>query len=100
MNAAPADHRCGRGVGRIDRKSSAEQDDGLLHSLPGEFIELRDCAEVKIVCFEALRGLTRRPIDLRLTQFGLDRADDAARHLVLQLEDVVERTAETVGPDM
>ena len=33
-------------------------------------------------------------------QFGLDRAGDAGRDLVLQIEDIVERAVEAVGPEM
>jgi hypothetical protein len=36
----------------------------------------------------------------RLTQLGLDRADDAAGDLVMQLENVLERAVETACPNM
>ena len=63
-------------------------------------MNLRECAQVKIVCIEALDWLARRPIDLRLGQLGFDCTDNTRRHLILQFEDVVERTVEAVGPDM
>ena len=34
------------------------------------------------------------------SQLRRDRADDACRHLVLQLEDVLERAVEAIGPEM
>jgi hypothetical protein len=39
-------------------------------------------------------------LDVGLAQFWFDRAGDAGRDLVLQLENVVERAVEAFGPDV
>src|SRR5215831_21344370 len=60
----------------------------------------RQRAQVKIVNTEVLRRLAAGPLDLGEAQPRFDRANDIRRHLVLQIENVVDRTVETVGPDM
>src|SRR5215471_7549906 len=57
-------------------------------------------AEVVIIGVEALCGLTLSTLDLRLLQLGPDRTYDARSHLVLQIEDILQRAIETVGPEM
>ena len=42
----------------------------------------------------------RPALDLGLAQLWFDRAGDARCHLVLQLENVVQRAVKTVGPDV
>jgi hypothetical protein len=42
-------------------------------------MKLRECAQIKIVGIEALDRLAGRPLDFRLAELGLDRADDVAR---------------------
>ena len=39
-------------------------------------------------------------MDLSGLQYRLDDAGDADRHLVLQLEDILQRTVKAVGPQM
>src|SRR5262245_56601851 len=57
-------------------------------------------AEVVIIGVEALCGLTLGTLDLRLLQLGPDRAYDVRSHLVLQIEDILQRAIEAVGPEM
>jgi hypothetical protein len=60
----------------------------------------RQGAEIKIVAVEAPGRLTPSPPDFGLGDLGCDRGDDAGRHLVLQLEDICERTIEAIRPQM
>src|SRR6266536_1192603 len=57
-------------------------------------------AQIIVVSVEAPGGLALGALDLRLFEPGRDRADDALGHLVLELENVLERAVETVGPQM
>ena len=57
-------------------------------------------AQIVVVGVEALGRLALGPLDLGLLEPRRDRADDARRHLVLQLEDVLELAVEPVGPEM
>src|SRR5271165_6735763 len=68
--------------------------------LLGVFAKLREGAQIEIVGIEALGRLAGRPLDFRLAELRFNRADDAARYLVLQLEDVVEHAVEAVCPDV
>ena len=45
-------------------------------------------------------GLRLAALDLGLLELRLDRADDACRDLVLQVEDVVELALEAIRPEM
>src|SRR5207247_1103769 len=51
-------------------------------------------------CVQAVRPLPSGAFDLCITQARLDDADDADRQLVLDSEDVVERSVVTVRPDV
>ena len=65
-----------------------------------ESVDLRESTQVEIVGIEALTRLPARPLDFGLTQLGLDCTDYPARHMVLKLEYVFQRTVEAIGPDM
>jgi hypothetical protein len=69
-------------------------------TLSGQFVELGESTQVEIVGVQALGGFSPGALDLRLAQLRFDRADNTRRHLILQFEDVVERTVEAVRPDM
>jgi hypothetical protein len=57
-------------------------------------------AQKVVVGIEALSRLVLRTLYLGLFQLRRDRSHDARGHLVLQIEDVVERTPESVRPEM
>ena len=63
-------------------------------------MELGNSAQVEIIGVKAIGRLADRTLSLELAELGLDCAGDAARHLVLQFEDVVESAVEAVGPDV
>ena len=72
----------------------------LVDGLPGPRCRLRHAAQIVVVGVEALGRLALGALDLRLLELWRDRADDALGHPVLQLEDVLERAVEAVGPEM
>jgi len=97
---APADHRGHRRLGEVDRRHPLRQGDGVAHALVGVFVKLRERAQVQIVGIETFGRLVGRPVDLGLMKLGLDCPDDATGDLILQFENVVQRTVEPVCPDM
>src|SRR6516162_11767045 len=56
--------------------------------------------QIKIVSGQIVCWPFGQVTDLRGLQGGLDNAGDAERHLILKIEDVLERTVEAVGPKM
>src|SRR6516164_6526499 len=69
-------------------------------ALPGPGMNAGLPAQVIVVRIEAPGGLALGALDFRLLELRRDRADHALRHLVLELENVLERAVETVGPQM
>jgi hypothetical protein len=63
-------------------------------------MKFRERQQVKIVGIEAPTRLPAGPLDLGKAQPRLYCADNAARHSILQFEDVIERAIEAVGPDV
>jgi hypothetical protein len=59
-----------------------------------------DAAQIIVVGVHALGRLALRAFDLGLLQPRRDRADDARRHLLLEIEDVLERAVEPIRPEM
>jgi hypothetical protein len=57
-------------------------------------------AQEVVVGVEAPGRLALGAFDLRLLQLRRDRADHARRHLILQIEDVLETAVEVIGPQM
>src|SRR5262249_23245429 len=96
---APSVHRgCGR-IRWIELQRSLQQGNGLAHALFSVFVKLRERAKVHIVSIEALGRLAGCSLDFGLAELRLDRADNATGDPILQLENVVERAVEAVGPD-
>src|SRR5262249_49368000 len=79
---------------------AVEQFERLLMALPGPRMNAGLPAQVIIVRIEVPGGLALGALDFRPLKLGRNRADDALGHLVLELEDVLERAVETVGPQM
>ena len=63
-------------------------------------VEGRQPAEVVVVGFQALCRLAPGTLDLGLLHFRCDRTDDARGDLVLQIEDLRQRSVETIGPQV
>src|ERR1700739_2248352 len=57
-------------------------------------------AQIEVISGKVRGRLTVGALDLGLAQLWFDRAGDAGRDLVLQVENVVERAVEAVGPDV
>src|SRR5262249_15039376 len=98
--SAQADQSRGRGVGRVYHQRLPGEDERLGKALFGVARELGQCAQIEVVSGEVRGRLAAGALDLGLTQLWFDRAGDAGRDLILQLEDVVERAVEAVGPDV
>jgi hypothetical protein len=63
-------------------------------------MNVRHPAQEVVVGVEALGRLARGPLDLGLLELRRDRADHARRHLILQIENVLDAAVEMVGPQM
>ncbi len=95
-----ADHRCRRRVRRIDRQRLPGEDDRFAKAVFGIPVGLCQCAQIKVVGRKVRGRLARGAFDLGLAQFWFDRTGDVGRDLILQIENVVERALEVVGPDV
>jgi hypothetical protein len=100
VDARPADSRLGWRIAGIDRQRSLQQRNGLPHALVGVGVSQCQGTQIEVIGIEALGRLAACALDLGLPQLGLDRAGDAGCDLILQIEDVVERAVEVIGPDM
>ena len=90
----------GRREIRIELDRLVEQRQPFADGLPGALIQVRPAAQIVVVGVEALGRLALGALDLRPLELRRDRADDARGHLILQLEDIVERAFEAVRPEM
>ena len=93
-----AGHR--RAISGIEVEGEPRQPDRLRHALAVSFVRLRLGAPVKIVGVKRSGRFANGALGFGNAQPRFDRADDAARHPVLQFEDIVEGAVEAVGPDM
>src|SRR5215831_6459601 len=59
-----------------------------------------DPAEIVIIGIETFGRLALGSFDLGLLQLGCDRAYDAAGHLILEIEDILNPAIEAIDPDM
>src|SRR5690606_19320791 len=63
-------------------------------------MRVRHGTQVEVIRIEAIWPLAARTIDLGTADGGLDCSDDLRRQLVLQIEDVRDRTTKFARPDM
>src|SRR5262245_61096694 len=63
-------------------------------------MSLLERTQIEVVSIKALSWFTSCPLDLGRPELRFDRADNAARHPVLQLEDIVQCAVEAIGPDV
>src|SRR5262249_39418309 len=63
-------------------------------------MDARQAAQEVVVSVEAFGWLASGALNLGLSQAGRDRANDFCRHLVLEVEDVLQGAVETVGPQL
>ena len=63
-------------------------------------MKMRECTQPQVVRTQIPGRFANRPRDLGGTQLRLDRCGNAARDLILQFEDMIERGIEAVTPDM
>src|SRR5207302_10999958 len=96
----PRDHRVCCGVVWLELDRPIEQREALVGILRHRCEGKRQRAEIEVIRVQAVRPLSPRALDLRLAQGRLDNAYNADRQLVLDREDVVERTVVVVGPDV
>src|SRR5262249_18514129 len=69
-------------------------------ALPSPRMKVGLPAQVIVISVEAPGRLALGALDLRLLQLRRNRADHASGHLILELENVLQRAVETVGPEM
>jgi hypothetical protein len=63
-------------------------------------MEVRHAAQIVVVGVEAFGWLALRALDLGPLELRRNRADDGLGDLILQLENIVERAFEALGPQM
>ena len=63
-------------------------------------MKVRHAAQIVVVGVEAFGWLALRALDLGSLELRRDRADDGLGDLILQLENIVERAFEALGPQM
>ncbi len=73
---------------------------GLLLRTLCHLSNLCDAPEVTVVGIEISDGFALGTFDFGLLQLRRNCTNDACRHLILQVEDVVESTVESVRPEM
>ena len=61
---------------------------------------VRQSAQIEVVGVEVFGTLSPGAFDLRLPQARLDDADHFFGDLILQVENVLQRAVESVGPEM
>ena len=84
----------------IDRDRLFEQSQSFENPLSRELMESRKRAQVEIVGAEVGRRPRGGAAYLGRLQCRLDDSGDPERHLVLKLENVLQRAVEAVGPQM
>ena len=85
---------------RIDRDRLLEQAQSLGNPPFCYWKEGRKRAQVEVVGGKVARRPLGRASDLGRLQCRLDHTGDADRHLILQLEDALQRAVEAAGPKM
>src|SRR5258708_34570900 len=83
---------------RIELHSFVEKRQGLLDCLPLPPLQMRHGAQIVVVGTEVAGRLPPGTLELRPLELGGDSPDDAVRDLILKLEDIVERSFESLGP--
>ncbi len=93
-----------RAVGRrklgVELDGVVEQPERVVVGVPRELMNACHAAQEIVIGIETFGRLAFGAFDFGLLQLRPDRADDARRHLVLQIEDILQRAVETVGPEM
>src|SRR5262245_60325531 len=69
-------------------------------ALSGPQVKSGQPAQIIVVGVETVRRLATRPLDLGLLELRRDGPDDTRGDLVLQVEDILERSVEPVCPQM
>src|SRR3954454_12593472 len=96
----PGGHGMGRGKVWIQHDGLVKQRQRLIDRLPCPTMQIRHGAQIMIVGAEVTGWFSSRALDLRAFELRSYGADDAGCDLVLQLEDIVERSFKSLGPKM
>lgn len=88
------------GQSGIDFDSKPDQSEGLNVLLAGELIETRECTKIVVVGLKIFGRYAFCALYLGALQLRKECANHAARHLVLQIEDIVELAVKPVRPKM
>jgi hypothetical protein len=92
--------RVGSGVAGIQLNGVIQHVNRFPGRAVGMLAEEMEPADEALPGVEALRRFALCPIDLRLLQLWCNGAEHAARNLILQIEDVLDRTIEAIRPQM
>ena len=95
-----AAQREGAGEVRVEIDRLSRQLQGDAQAVGRKVPEGRQSAHVKVVGIEARRRLSQAAVDFGLAQVRFDRAGDLPRHLVMQVENILERAVELVRPEV
>src|SRR5262249_13012009 len=97
---APCRHAIGRGKAWVELDRAVEEFQRLLVARPRPWVNGGVRPQITIVGVEALGRLAADALDLRALELRRDGADHALGHLVLELENILERPVEPIRPDV
>src|SRR5882757_5257230 len=87
-------------ISRIERECPFQKHQRLCHLCRHSGIDVGLSLQDKIIGVEAIRPLAFDALDFGPAQARLDRADYVKGDLVLKRKYIIERTVETLGPQM
>src|SRR5215470_10568894 len=90
----PSDDCVANGQFRFELNCLLKKPQRLVGIFRHRDVSKRQSTQVQVVSVEAARPFAPRPFDLGLAKRRLDDPGDADRDLVLQLENILERTVE------
>jgi hypothetical protein len=98
--AAPSDEGVGRGVVRGQLECVLQKHRGDPGIRRHRRRHVRQSSQIDVVGVEIFRTLSPGVFDLRLPKARFDDADNSVGDLILQVEYVLQRAVEPVGPQM
>src|SRR5215475_12008256 len=97
---APSRHPIGRGKTRVYSNCLLEQRERFVDAFLGSQIVARHSAQIVVISVEAFRWFALRARHFGLLQSRSNGAHNARSNLVLQIEDVLQRTFKAISPEV